>query len=42
MDHYAFDEGDPLEHLPEERRGVLGARTPKVLERLRELAKRYL
>jgi Cupin-like domain len=42
VEHYAFDEGDPLEHLPEERRGVLGARTPKVLERLRELAKRYL
>jgi len=42
LEHYAFDDTDPLAHLPEERRGVLGTRSPQVLERLRELAKRYL
>ena len=42
LEYYAFDDGEPLEHLPEERRGVLGARTPQVLERLSELAKRHL
>jgi len=42
LDHYVFAETDPLAHLPEDRRGALGARTPQVLERLRELARKYL
>ncbi|MGN2244422.1 cupin-like domain-containing protein [Frateuria sp. GZRR33] len=42
LEHYAFGDGDPLEHIPQERRGVSGTRTPQVLERLRELAKRHL
>ena len=34
FDHYIFgDTGDPVEHLPVEARGILGARTPELVSR---------
>ena len=36
FDHYVFrPERDPAEHLPLERRGILGAQTPDLIERIR-------
>ena len=38
FDHYVFeDNGDPAEHLPEEARGILGRRTPQLVERVKKL-----
>jgi hypothetical protein len=38
FDHYAFEEnGDPAEHLPEQARGILGRRTPELVERVKKL-----
>jgi hypothetical protein len=43
FDHYIFqDHGDPAAHLPEEARGVLGRRTPGLVERVRSLLVRAL
>ena len=36
--HYVFgDDGEPVEHLPERARGVLGKRTPDLVARVRKL-----
>jgi hypothetical protein len=38
FDHYVFrDDGDPVGHLPEDARGVLGPRTPETVARLKAL-----
>jgi hypothetical protein len=38
FDHYVFEEnGDPAEHLPERARGILGKRTPELVERVKKL-----
>jgi hypothetical protein len=38
FDHYVFgDNGDPVEHLPRDARGVLGKRTPELVERVKKL-----
>ena len=38
FDHYIFlDHGDPVEHLPEIARGVLGKRTPELVGRIKKL-----
>lgn len=38
FDHYVFEEsGDPVEHLPEQARGVLGKRTPELVARVKKL-----
>jgi hypothetical protein len=42
LEHYVFDEADPVAHLPVERRGVLGELTPELAAKLRETIRRYL
>ncbi|WP_240922260.1 cupin-like domain-containing protein [Oleiagrimonas sp. C23AA] len=43
LDHYVFDESaDPVSHIPEARRGILGDLTPEQVARVRETIKRYL
>jgi hypothetical protein len=38
FDHYIFgDNGDPVEHLPEDARRVLGKRTPELVARVKKL-----
>jgi len=38
FDHYVFgDDGDPVEHLPQSARGVLGKRTPELVARVKKL-----
>jgi hypothetical protein len=38
FDHYIFGaNGDPVEHLPEKARGILGKRTPELVERVKKL-----
>ena len=38
FDHYIFeDDGDPVEHLPEKARGILGKRTPELVARVKKL-----
>lgn len=38
FDHYIFgDNGDPVEHLPQNARGLLGKRTPELVARVKEL-----
>ena len=38
FDHYVFgDNGDPVAHLPEKARGILGRRTPDLIERVKKL-----
>lgn len=38
FDHYIFgDDGDPVAHLPEKGRGLLGKRTPELVERVKKL-----
>src|SRR3954447_3470858 len=38
FDHYIFgDNGDPVEHLPERARGILGRRTPELVARVKKL-----
>ena len=38
FDHYIFGEnGDPVEHLPERARGILGKRTPELVARVKKL-----
>ncbi len=38
FDHYVFeDNGDPVEHLPEQARGILGRRTPELIARVKKL-----
>jgi hypothetical protein len=38
FDHYIFeDNGDPVEHLPEPARGILGRRTPDLVARVKKL-----
>ena len=38
FDHYIFgDDGDPVEHLPEKGRGLLGKRTPELVDRVKKL-----
>lgn len=38
FDHYIFgDSGDPVEHLPQSARGVLGKRTPELVARIKKL-----
>ena len=38
FDHYIFSRnGDPVEHLPEQARGILGRRTPELVARVKKL-----
>jgi len=38
FDHYIFgDDGDPVEYLPKSGRGLLGKRTPELVERVKKL-----
>ena len=38
FDHYIFgDNGDPVEHLPENARGLLGKRTPELVARMKKM-----
>ncbi len=38
FDHYVFNEnGSPVEHLPEQARGILGRRTPELVARVKML-----
>jgi hypothetical protein len=38
FDHYIFgDDGNPVEHLPEPARGILGRRTPELVARVKKL-----
>src|SRR5438270_8297221 len=38
FDHYIFGQnGDPVEHLPEQARGILGKRTPELVARVKKL-----
>ncbi len=38
FDHYVFgDNGDPVAHLPENARGILGRRTPELVARVKKL-----
>jgi hypothetical protein len=38
FDHYVFgDNGDPVAHLPERARGILGRRTPELVARVKKL-----
>jgi len=38
FDHYVFgDDGDPVAHLPEQARGVLGKRSAELVERVKKL-----
>ncbi len=38
FDHYVFgDDGDPVAHLPEAARGILGRRTPELVARIKKL-----
>ncbi|HYX45819.1 MAG TPA: cupin-like domain-containing protein [Sphingomicrobium sp.] len=38
FDHYVFEaNGNPVEHLPEEARGILGRRTPQLIVRVKKL-----
>jgi hypothetical protein len=38
FDHYVFaDNGDPVAHLPETARGILGKRTPELVARVKKL-----
>jgi len=37
FDHYVFDGGDPVAHLPEPARGILGRRTPELVARVKKL-----
>jgi hypothetical protein len=38
FEHYVFGaNGDPVEHLPEQARGVLGRRTPELVTRVKKL-----
>jgi hypothetical protein len=38
FDHYIFgDNGDPVEHLPENARGLLGKRTPELVARVKKM-----
>jgi hypothetical protein len=38
FDHYIFgDNGDPVEHLSEQARGILGRRTPELVARVKKL-----
>jgi hypothetical protein len=42
LDHYAFGDADPGEHIPVGRRGALGELTPEQAAALRETIRRYL
>jgi hypothetical protein len=37
FDHYVFEDDDPVEHLPDQARGVLGKRTPELVARVKKL-----
>jgi hypothetical protein len=37
FDHYVFEDADPLEHLPQDARGILGKRTPELVARVKKL-----
>ena len=38
FDHYVFEkDGDPVEHLPEKTRGILGKRTPQLVAQVKKL-----
>jgi hypothetical protein len=43
FDHYGFREhGDPAQHLAPEHRGILGAPTPQLRDRIRQFLLRGL
>lgn len=37
FDHYVFENADPVAHLPENARGILGKRTPELVARVKKL-----
>jgi hypothetical protein len=42
FDHYVFGDEDPAAHIPESRRGLLGALTPEQVVELKERIRKYL
>lgn len=42
LDFYVFDDGDAAEHIPVERRGMLGAMSPEQVQTLKTAIRRYL
>lgn len=42
LDHYVFGAEDPAEHIPPERRGVLGPLTTETADQLRQSIRRFL
>ncbi|WP_338042890.1 cupin-like domain-containing protein [Oleiagrimonas citrea] len=42
LDHYVFDDADPLSHVPDARKGVLGEPTAEDIAALRERIRDYL
>jgi hypothetical protein len=37
FDHYVFNKEDPVAHLPEGARGILGRRSPELVARVKKL-----
>lgn len=42
LDHYVFDDEDPVAHIPGERRGMLGGMTPEQIAGLKDKIRRSL
>jgi hypothetical protein len=42
LNHYVFDDEDPVAHIPAARRGILGTLTPELVTKLKETIRRYL
>lgn len=42
LDHYVFGDEEAVTHIPEGRRGVLGALTPETVEQLKQGARQHL
>jgi Cupin-like domain len=42
LDYYVFSDANPVAHVPEHRRGVLGPLTPETVEQLKQGARQHL
>jgi hypothetical protein len=42
LNHYVFDDENPVAHVPAARRGILGRLTPELITKLKESIRRYL
>lgn len=42
LDYYIFSKADPAAHIPADKRGVLGALTPEVAEKLKQMVLQHL